>query len=85
MCKTGSTNIPGHRYRNALVAIVWLCTVFRFERDAVFEGENESVAHAQLTLCSGTIMLGSSRVTSLVRASNRQASWAESRRKASTR
>ena len=61
MCKTGSTIIPGHRYRNAPVAIEWLCKVFGFERHAVYEGENGSIAHAQLTLGNGMIMLGSGR------------------------
>jgi uncharacterized glyoxalase superfamily protein PhnB len=61
MCKTGSTIIPGHRYRNAPAAIDWLCKVFGFERHAVYEGENGSIAHAQLTLGNGMIMLGSGR------------------------
>ena len=58
MCKTGSTIVPGHRYRNAPAAIEWLCTVFGFEQHAVYEGENGSISHAQLTLGNGMIMLG---------------------------
>ena len=61
MCKTGSTIVPSHRYRNAPAAIEWLCKVFGFERHAVYEGENGSIAHAQLTLGNGMIMLGSGR------------------------
>ena len=61
MCKTGSTIVPSHRYRNAPAAIEWLCKVFGFERQAVYEGENGSIAHAQLTLGSGMIMLGSGK------------------------
>jgi len=61
MCKTGSTIIPGHRYRNAPAAIEWLSKVFGFERHAVYEGENGSIAHAELTLGNGMIMLGSAR------------------------
>ena len=58
---SGSTVIPGHRYRNAPAAIEWLCTVFGFERQAVYESEEGVVHHAQLTLGSGMIMLGSAR------------------------
>lgn len=61
MCKSGSTIVPGHRYRNAPAAIDWLCKVFGFERHAVYEGENGSIAHAELTLGNGMIMLGSGK------------------------
>ena len=56
-----STVIPGHRYRNAPAAIDWLCKVFGFERHAVYEGENGTIAHAELTLGGGMIMVGSGR------------------------
>ncbi len=56
-----STVIPGHRYRNAPAAIDWLCQVFGFERHAVYEGENGTIAHAELTLGGGMIMLGSGK------------------------
>jgi uncharacterized glyoxalase superfamily protein PhnB len=56
-----STIIPGHRYRNAPAAIDWLCAVFGFERHAVYEGENGTIAHAELTLGGGMIMLGSGK------------------------
>jgi uncharacterized glyoxalase superfamily protein PhnB len=56
-----STIIPGHRYRNASVAIDWLCKVFGFERHAVHEGENGVILHAELTLGNGMIMLGSGK------------------------
>ncbi len=59
--KTQSTIIPGHRYRNASAAIDWLCQVFGFERHAVYEGENGSIGHAELTLGGGMIMLGSGK------------------------
>lgn len=61
MCKTGSTVVPGHRYRNAPAAIDWLCRVFGFARHAVYEGKNGSIEHAELTLGSGMIMLGSGK------------------------
>ena len=56
-----STVIPAHRYRNAPAAIDWLCQVFGFERRAVYEGENGTIAHAELTLGGGMIMLGSQK------------------------
>jgi uncharacterized glyoxalase superfamily protein PhnB len=56
-----SSIIPGHRYQNAPAAIDWLCRVFGFERRAVHEGENGTIAHAELTLGNGMIMLGSGK------------------------
>jgi uncharacterized glyoxalase superfamily protein PhnB len=56
-----STIMPALRYRDAHAAIDWLCTVLGFERNVVFEGENGTVGHAQLTLNGGMIMLGSAR------------------------
>jgi uncharacterized glyoxalase superfamily protein PhnB len=54
-----STVIPCLRYRNALAAIEWLCRAFGFEKNAVYMGEGEIVAHAQLSFGNGMIMLGS--------------------------
>lgn len=51
--------IPGMSYSNALAAIDWLCTVFGFEPQLVVPGENGTIAHAQLTIGNGMIMLGS--------------------------
>jgi uncharacterized glyoxalase superfamily protein PhnB len=56
-----STIMPTLRYRNAPAAIDWLCTVFGFERHAVYEGENGTIGHAELTLNGGMIMLGSAK------------------------
>jgi uncharacterized glyoxalase superfamily protein PhnB len=53
--------IPGHRYRNAPAAIEWLSKVFGFERHAVYEGQNGTIDHAELTLGGGMIMLGSGK------------------------
>ncbi len=53
--------IPGMRYRDAPAAIDWLCDVLGFERRLVVPGENGTIAHAQLTLGNGMIMLGSYR------------------------
>jgi len=57
----GSTIIPGLRYRNAPAAIDWLCNAFGFEKNLVVPGDNNTIAHAQLTFGSGMIMLGSVR------------------------
>ena len=49
------------RYRDAKAAIEWLCTVFGFERHAVYEGPGGTIGHAELTLDGGMIMLGSEK------------------------
>ena len=54
-----STIMPTLRYRNAPAAIDWLCRVFGFERHAVHAGPNNTIAHAELTLGGGMVMLGS--------------------------
>jgi uncharacterized glyoxalase superfamily protein PhnB len=54
-----STIIPGLRYRNALAMIEWLCEAFGFQKQAVYDGPNGVVMHAQLTFGNGMIMIGS--------------------------
>jgi len=54
-----STLIPSLRYRDALTAIDWLIRAFGLEKNAVYMGPNDTVAHAQLTYGGGMIMLGS--------------------------
>jgi uncharacterized glyoxalase superfamily protein PhnB len=61
MPESRSAVIPAHRYRNAPAAIDWLCKVFGFERHAVYENEDGTIAHAELTLNGGMIMLGSAK------------------------
>ena len=61
MRESSSTIIPGHRYRNAAAAIEWLCSVLGFERHAVYQGEDGTIAHAELTLGGGMIMLGTGK------------------------
>jgi uncharacterized glyoxalase superfamily protein PhnB len=56
-----STIIPTLRYRDAPRMIDWLCKAFGFERNAVYEDGKGGIAHAQLTLGPGMIMLGSYR------------------------
>ena len=53
--------IPSMRYRDAPAAIDWLCRVLGFARHLVVPGEDGAIAHAQLTLGDGMIMLGSER------------------------
>jgi uncharacterized glyoxalase superfamily protein PhnB len=60
---TTATVIPAFRYRDAPAAIAWLCKAFGFEKQAVYEGKDGIVEHAQLTFGNGMIMLGSVRDT----------------------
>jgi uncharacterized glyoxalase superfamily protein PhnB len=46
-------------YRDAKAAIRWLCEAFGFEERMVHPGEDREVAHAELSLGPGIIMLGS--------------------------
>ena len=61
MPESRSTVIPALRYRNAPGAIDWLCQVFGFERHAVYANPDGTVAHAELTLNGGMIMLGTAK------------------------
>ena len=58
---TGSRVIPCLRYRDATRMIGWLCDAFGFRAQAVYEDGSDGIAHAQLTLGDGMIMLGSLR------------------------
>lgn len=51
--------IPVLRYRDAPAAIDWLCDVLGFTRHQVFVNANGSIAHAELTLGAGILMLAS--------------------------
>jgi uncharacterized glyoxalase superfamily protein PhnB len=54
-----STVIPALRYRDAPAAIEWLCRVIGFEKHLVVPGPDNTIAHAQLILGGGMVMLGS--------------------------
>ncbi len=56
-----STVMPTLRYKNAPAAIDWLCQVFGFARHAVYTQPDGSIAHAELTLGGGMVMLGSEK------------------------
>jgi uncharacterized glyoxalase superfamily protein PhnB len=53
--------IPCLRYRDAPAAIEWLCRVFGFEPRLVVPDDAGGIAHAQLALGAGMVMLGSVR------------------------
>ncbi|MEX0288204.1 MAG: VOC family protein [Flavobacteriaceae bacterium] len=59
MKQNGSVIIPTIQYKDALKAIDWLCKAFGFEKHLVVPGENETIAHAQLSFGNAMIMLGS--------------------------
>jgi uncharacterized glyoxalase superfamily protein PhnB len=56
---TAVTVIAALQYEDAPAAIEFLCRAFGFERKAVFQGEGDTIAHAELTLGNGMVMLGS--------------------------
>ena len=51
--------IPCLMYRDAHAAIRWLCDVIGFTEQAVYEDDSGGIAHAQLVLGRGMVMLGS--------------------------
>lgn len=61
--QTTATVIPAMQYRDAPAAIAFLCEAFGFEKGLVVEGEDGTIAHAQLTLGNGMIMVGSRKDT----------------------
>lgn len=52
---------PALRYHDADAAIAWLDRAFGFVPARVFRNEDGSVAHAELTLGPGTVMLSSAK------------------------
>ena len=57
----GAKIIPALRYVDAPAAVEWLCAAFGFEKHLVVPGEDNQIAHAQLTFRNSMIMLGSAR------------------------
>lgn len=57
--QTASTVIPALQYRDAHAAIDWLCRVFGFEKHQIFEHADGTIAHAELKLGGGMLMLAS--------------------------
>ena len=58
---TTATVIPALHYKDAPAAIDFLCKAFGFEKNAVYEDKDGSIAHAQLSFGHGMVMLGSAR------------------------
>ena len=58
---TKATVIPAMRYRDAPAAIEWLFDNLGFEKHLVVPDGQGGIAHAQLSLGNGMIMLGSLR------------------------
>jgi len=56
-----TTIFPFLRYKDAPAAIDWLVRTFGFEKQMVVPGEAGTIAHAQLSLGPGVVMLGSAR------------------------
>jgi uncharacterized glyoxalase superfamily protein PhnB len=52
---------PAVRYKDAKAAIEWLGRALGFEAHVVYEGEGDSIAHAELKLGGNLIMLGSAK------------------------
>jgi len=61
MAESRSTVMPTLRYRDAPAAIEWLCSVFGFTQHALHELPDKTIAHAELKLGGGMIMIGSAR------------------------
>lgn len=56
---TAATVIPTMRYNDAAAAIEWLCGAFGFAKHLVVPGDDGTIAHAQLVMGNGMVMLGS--------------------------
>ena len=52
---------PALKYQNAAKAIEFLVAAFGFKTEAVHADEGETIAHAELRLGPGAVMLGSDR------------------------
>lgn len=52
---------PALKYRDAPAAVAWLEKAFGFERKMIVPGPGDSVAHAEVGLGEGIVMLGSER------------------------
>ena len=53
--------IPALRYKDAPAAIEWLCNVLGCTKHAAYVNEDGTIAHAELALGGGMIMLGSAK------------------------
>jgi uncharacterized glyoxalase superfamily protein PhnB len=53
--------MPAFRYKDAPAAIDWLCRVIGFAQHLVIPNPDSTIAHCELTLNGGMVMLGSWR------------------------
>jgi uncharacterized glyoxalase superfamily protein PhnB len=58
---SGTAIIPALRYRDAAAAIDWLCKAFGFREKMVVRAPDGRIAHAELTLGDGMVMLGDAK------------------------
>ena len=58
---SASTIFPVSRYKDAPAAIEWLVSVLGFTKHAVYANEDGTIAHAELALGGGLVMLGSAK------------------------
>ena len=61
MTETGPAIVPCLSYRDAPAAIAWLKEAFGFTENMVVPGPDGTIAHAQLALGNGMVMVGSER------------------------
>lgn len=61
MPSTPSTIMPVFRYKDAPAAIDWLCRIIGFTQHLVIPNPDGTIAHAELALNGGMVMLGSWR------------------------
>ncbi len=61
MADTAPNIFPALRYRDASAAIEWLCRAFGCERLMVHPDPEGTIAHAELALGAGVVMLGSTK------------------------
>ena len=61
MTETGPAIVPCLSYRDAPAAIAWLKEAFGFTENMIVPGPDGTIAHAQLALGTGLIMVGSER------------------------
>ena len=61
MTETGPAIVPCLSYRDAPAAITWLKEAFGFTENMVVPGPDGTIAHAQLSLGNGMVMVGSER------------------------
>lgn len=59
--KPSGTVFPAFKYADAPAAIDWLESAFGFTRGLVVPGPEGTVAHAELSIGTGGVMLGSTR------------------------